>query len=198
MTNPHQRIANIVDRYTAGESAKAIAGSFGITPQRIYILLRKGGYNPKTVPLPARIKARSIVEDRGHTTPCWIWQGAENGDGYGRISVHNNSRRAHRVSYESFVGPVPAGLVIDHLCRQRMCVNPAHLEPVTNGENVRRGALADLSYRRDTITHCPQGHEYTTSNSYICKRGKRQCRTCRGKRSVALGRTNNPVGGGLS
>lgn len=69
---------------------------------------------------------------------CWLWAGAPGKNGYGRISVENTVRYAHRVSYETFVGPIPQGLTIDHLCRVRMCINPGHLEPVTLAENTRR------------------------------------------------------------
>jgi hypothetical protein len=88
-----------------------------------------------------RYKAeRWIVEDRGYDSPCWIWQLHcwPNGYGAGRLP---GGRRvgAHREVYERLVGPVPEGLQLDHLCRIRCCVNPDHLEPVTQGENLRRG-----------------------------------------------------------
>lgn len=73
------------------------------------------------------------------TDSCWLWVGATNGEGYGCITIHNESLMTHRVMYEALVGPIPDGLFIDHLCRVHNCVNPEHLEPVTHGENVRRG-----------------------------------------------------------
>jgi hypothetical protein len=76
----------------------------------------------------------------------------------------------HRAVYERYVGPIPPGLEIDHLCRVRNCVNPAHLEAVTRGENVRR--------QMAVITHCPQGHEYTTANTRVGRDRKRGCRRC--------------------
>lgn len=84
--------------------------------------------------------------DNGYATACWMWRGAPNGSNdYGRVCVSGKSRPAHRAFYELHVGPVPSGLFLDHLCRCTMCVNPAHLEPVTIAENTRRGALARIT-----------------------------------------------------
>ena len=90
---------------------------------------------------------------------------------------------AHRVAYELQVGPIPVGLQLDHLCRVRSCVNPAHLEPVTSAENTRRGLRA-------MKTHCPQGHPYAGENLLIRPTGQRRCRTCHlaGKRAGYLKR----------
>jgi hypothetical protein len=139
-----------------------------------------------------RIRSNVHEQQCGHTSPCWIWQGQPGSSGYGRISVNNRDCWAHRASYEAFIGPIPPGLVVDHLCRTRMCVNPDHLEPVSIGENVRRGTVL--------ITHCPHGHEYTAKNTYVCPRGKRNCRTCRDARrswSIAKGVSNGVRQGGL-
>lgn len=106
--------------------------------------------------------------DRGFKTPCWIWNGYVSEDGYGRLG----KIVAHRMVYEERVGPVPDGLELDHLCRQRDCVNPAHLEPVTHAENIRRGVWTLRS-------HCRQGHEFTPENTYVDPHGQRFCRTCR-------------------
>jgi 5-methylcytosine-specific restriction endonuclease McrA len=106
---------------------------------------------------------------------CWEWGGRIAPNGYGVIEVHTvdnkrRSRRAHRIIYESYVGAIPDGLQLDHLCRNRGCVNPAHLEPVTNHENHRRGLRASK-------THCPAGHAYSGDNLVLTKRG-RKCRAC--------------------
>lgn len=114
------------------------------------------------------------------TDTCWLWTAQITPDGYGRFQV--GSRKdgtsrgalAHRVAYELVVGPIPAGLQLDHLCRVRNCVRPDHLEPVTQEENMRRGIIND---RRRGATHCPQDHEYTVETTYWY-RGKRQCRPC--------------------
>lgn len=93
-------------------------------------------------------------------------------NGYSRIRINGKGRWAHRVSYEAFVGPIPEGLHIDHLCRNRSCVNPAHLEPVTPLVNTRRSPIAHGSEQA-----CPRGHRYDDANTYRAS-GRRYCRTC--------------------
>lgn len=111
---------------------------------------------------------------------CWEWKGTKTlgGRGYGRIMVWSGSEwyngYAHRVSYEIHIGPIPLGLTLDHLCKNRSCVNPHHLEPVTLADNIRR---SDNYERRRT--HCPQGHEYDKANTHTSEATrKRRCRAC--------------------
>lgn len=86
-----------------------------------------------------------VVEDRGYFTPCWIWQGGTNHNGYGRASVSGRNQPAHRIFYERAGGVVPAGWQVDHLCFVPLCVNPTHLEAVTAVENVRRSRSTKLT-----------------------------------------------------
>ena len=110
---------------------------------------------------------------------CWIWQACTGTNGYGLFRVDGRMFKAHRFAYELFVGPIPDGLELDHLCRVRTCVNPEHLDPVTHAENVRRGESGKVNGARQRAkTHCPQGHPYAGENLYVNSDGKRRCRTC--------------------
>jgi hypothetical protein len=125
---------------------------------------------------PAMVVARfwGYVQ-RGGEQDCWLWT-AGSSCGYGAFSPHHgHTVRAHRFAYELLIGPIPDGLVIDHLCRVKRCVNPAHLEPVTFGENVMRGET--LSSTNAAKTHCNSGHALDEANTYVW-RGWRRCRLC--------------------
>lgn len=117
-------------------------------------------------------QAYIIDRSRTNQSGCWLWSLTKDRDGYGYGCFQQRKRRAHRLSYEAFVGPVPEGLHLDHLCRERSCVNPAHLESVTCGENIRRGNVG--SKQR---THCKRGHSFA-ENGYRAKSGQKLCRLC--------------------
>lgn len=109
---------------------------------------------------------------------CWLWIGLKNHKGYGVFKIHGKYVSAHRLIYKTIIGPIPHGLQIDHLCRVRNCVNPAHMEPVTSRENSLRSMITQ-SYINANQTHCPQAHPYSGDNLYIEKStGRRRCKIC--------------------
>jgi hypothetical protein len=107
--------------------------------------------------------------------PCWLWTGTTI-RGYGSFRMGRKNLLAHRVAYldGGRSNQIPEGFVVDHLCRNSLCVNPRHLEPVEHGENVARGRRG-----RAAVTHCPNGHAYDDSNTIWLQRGERQYRRCR-------------------
>ncbi len=113
------------------------------------------------------------------TDSCWLWTANKIGKGYGLFWVGPTMKDftvAHRFAYELLVGPIPEGLTLDHLCKVKHCVNPAHLEPVTNRENVLRSdGITALSARQ---THCKYGHPFSAENTYFRSEGGRKCRIC--------------------
>lgn len=130
---------------------------------------------------------RKVSLGRG-ISDCWMWTGATRRQ-YGVFSLsHTKAVPAHRYSYELVIGPIPEGLELDHLCKNKTCVNPYHLEPVTHWENgLRSNQISAVNYRK---THCPKGHPLSGDNLVPCEKAKghRKCRTCfneRGRRKYA-------------
>lgn len=141
-------------------------------------------------PIGARL-LRFFVADP--VTGCWNWTGAIAGSGYGKMTIGSHldgtrkSEYAHRVSYREHRGAIAAGLEIDHLCRNRRCVNPAHLEAVTARENtLRSDNLASRNHRK---TECKRGHPLAGEN-VVVRDGERLCRTCQRMRSREWKRRN--------
>ncbi len=127
--------------------------------------------------IPGRVLARvfqhfSVNEDSG----CWEWTMSLGSHGYGQIGwgskgSDRGATTAHRVAWEASQGKIPEGMTVDHLCRNRKCINPAHLRLLTNLENARDNGMSRK-------THCPAGHPYVGENLYVGKTGGRRCRQC--------------------
>lgn len=112
----------------------------------------------------------------GEDDECWVWTGAPDSTGYGRVKCNDKHDLVHRVAYMLEVGPIPPGRQLDHLCRNLLCVNPRHLEPVSSRENTLRGFGVTAANARKT--HCKRGHEFTPENTIARPLG-RNCRACR-------------------
>lgn len=138
---------------------------------------------------PKRYAARFEAKVR-RTDTCWIWAGSIDAYGYGKLTGNGRDIKAHRLAHELFIGTIPDGLHVDHLChnadedcvggdscQHRRCVNPAHLEAVTPQVNVLRGKTVAAAAARKT--HCPKGHPYDEANTVVQRDGARRCRTCR-------------------
>lgn len=147
-------------------------------------------YKMPREPLMDRLLRLSLPEPN---SGCWLWMAALNVHGYGYMTAGGKARGmrlAHRVAHELFKGPIPEGLVIDHLCRNIICCNPDHLEAVTQAVNIKRGLNVGMTPQcraagfaaKAAITHCPHGHEYSKENTAY-SRGKRVCKACRRKHS---------------
>jgi hypothetical protein len=121
--------------------------------------------------LRTRLLSRLVIAPSG----CVLWTGTRNPEGYGHIYANGSYRGVHRVMYEMFAEAISGGLTLDHLCRVRHCVNVAHLEPVTERENILRGTSPQAINSRKS--HCDSGHLLDERNTYLY-RGKRICRAC--------------------
>jgi len=123
---------------------------------------------------------------------CWVWQGTTSGvTGYGIIYKKRKNWLVHRAVYESTIGPIPKGMTIDHLCRNRLCVNPGHMEVVTPIENVMRGEGPTAQNARKT--HCIHGHPFDVENTQVRKEGWRACAVCRERVSRSRSKTRRTV-----
>lgn len=123
------------------------------------------------------------------TKDCWLWTAARDPNGYGRFRLNAHTVKAHRFAYTILVGPIPDGLTLDHLCKVRHCINPAHLEPVTHQENLLRG---DTNAARNIAkTYCPCGHPLEGENlvQSELRRGRRACRTCKNAHNLGYKHT---------
>lgn len=124
-----------------------------------------------------RFMEKVVISDTAffEDTPCWEWDAHRDRDGYGRFHADGRDWLAHKWLYEQSNGPVPDGLELDHLCRNRACCNSAHLEAVTRYENIMRGVCFTAVQARQT--HCNKGHEFSRENTYF-HNGARHCRAC--------------------
>lgn len=127
-------------------------------------------------PIPSLTASRTAefwtLVDKNHPSGCWVWGGSKS-KGYGSFYIRGHKNlRVHRIAYTLLKGPIPVGLTIDHLCRNRACCNPDHLEPVTNRENVLRGVGVTAVHARQT--HCVNGHPFTPENTRPHWRGGRR------------------------
>jgi hypothetical protein len=133
----------------------------------------EGGKYYEGLPVVERILRRIVLTDTG----CWEWQGYADVHGYGQMGLGNKVYLVHRLSYEAHVGPIPDGMMIDHLCRYPRCVNPAHLDVVTPRENLMRSDLT-FAGRKARQTSCIHGHLFDEKNTWVSKDGRRKCRKC--------------------
>lgn len=131
-----------------------------------------GPYFPRARSVAEKLIAYSVATEAG----CREWTHTRTPAGYGNVWQSGKRSLAHRLSFETFIGPIPDGLQLDHTCRNRLCINPAHLEPVTNRENTLRGV--GETAQNAAKTHCIRGHDLSGPNMLVRPNGTRRCRVC--------------------
>lgn len=161
-------------RFVANHAARVLYPAANRVPKP-----RKSREYPERTPVADRLNQKLVR--RGD---CWEWTGKLNPSGYGQVIIHpargvRETWLTHRLAYTLEHGPIPDGLTVDHLCRNRVCANPSHMELVTQRENNLRSTSPSAKNARKT--HCKRGHEFTPENTYLWTgpRGQqRQCREC--------------------
>ncbi len=136
-----------------------------------------------------------IHAKKDNETGCWIWNGSRCKDGYGTVSFVVHGKKiylAHRMTYLHFVGEIPDETEIDHICKNRACVNPDHLRAVSHQENIDNGDYK-TTHRNRVKTRCKRGHELSGENLFIAKNGSRQCKECRNSRDKGRPRHGKKV-----
>lgn len=166
-----------------GLTGHQIAAHMGLSVPQVHAKARRLNLQSRPSPIPEVVAPDIRFDEKWIPEPnsgCWLWTAATKEGDYGSFFNGRRVVKAHRFSYERKYGPIPAGLVLDHKCRVHCCVNPAHLEAVTNKENLRRG---EGQTGRHRWTHCKNGHEFTPENTFIRPNGCRACRACAAERA---------------
>lgn len=169
----------MAERTCSVDSCEKVARTKGWCSMHYARWLRKGSVDADGKRGPAvQSESARFWSKVDKTGDCWLWTAATFPSGYGQFAVGPPWRRvmAHRWAYEDRFGVIPDGLQIDHLCRNRPCCNPDHLEAVTQHENIMRGESPSAVHAR--MTECKQGHPLTPDNVYITSVGNRRCRIC--------------------
>lgn len=168
--------------YRSGLTAGGVAARLGVSRTTVQQDLALQGTLVRTRAERGLMKAgedpmRRIVAQIRVDGTCWTWTGPRSSGGYAAIGTQDRKLTGHRYMYERLVGPIPAGLTLDHLCRNRACINPAHLEPVTHRENTLRGIGPTAINARKT--HCTRGHMLEGDGVLVRSGSRRECLACR-------------------